>query len=50
MVSVKLFLPAVEKLASSSNATVRGDVLKFYAETYRWIRDAIRPTIEKLKK
>lgn len=50
MVSVKQFLPAVEKLASSSNASVRGDVLKFYAEVYRWIRDAIRPTIEKLKK
>lgn len=48
--SFKPFLGIIEKFASVSNPQVRSEALSFYKETYRWVRDLIKPSIEKLKK
>jgi cytoskeleton-associated protein 5 len=44
------FLPQFEKLATSTNAGVRSEVMNFFKEAFRWVRDAILPTVNKLKK
>lgn len=46
----KPFVNIMEKLAGASNPQLRGEALNFYKETYRWVRDLIKPYIEKLKK
>jgi cytoskeleton-associated protein 5 len=46
---IKPFLAPMEKLAGSTNPQVRAEVMNFFKEAYRWIRDAINPTVEKLK-
>ena len=46
----KPFLGAMEKFAGNSNPVVRGEALNFYKECYRWVRDLILPSVNKLKK
>lgn len=46
----KPFVPAIEKHAAASNPQVRGEALNFYKECYKWVRDLIKPAVEKLKK
>ena len=48
--SFKPFVPAIEKYAAASNPQVRGEALNFYKECYKWVRDLIKPAVEKLKK
>ncbi|CAG9332562.1 unnamed protein product [Blepharisma stoltei] len=48
--SHKPFIDIIEKFASVSNAQVRGEALNFYKETYRWVRELIKSSVEKLKK
>ena len=47
---VKMLLVPMEKLAASTNPAVRVEVMNFFKEAYRWLRDAIKPTIDRLKK
>ena len=47
---LKMFLTPMERLAASTNPAVRTEVMNFFKEAYRWIRDAIKPTIDRLKK
>jgi len=42
-------LPFMEKFADNSNPTVKNEVLDFYKELFKWIRNAIKPYISKLK-
>lgn len=46
----KPFVPAIEKHAAASNPQVRGEALNFYKECFKWVRDLIKPAVEKLKK
>lgn len=48
--SFKPFVSSIEKAASASNPSVRGEALAFYKECYRWVRELIKPYVEKLKK
>ena len=48
--SFKPFVGIMEKCAGVSNPQVRGEALAFYKESYRWVRDLIKPNVEKLKK
>ena len=50
LVPFKPFIGQIEKYASVSNATVRSEALNFYKECYRWVREAIQPQVDKLKK
>ena len=45
-----LFFNIRYKRESSKQSTVRAAVLSFYEECFRWIREAISPAIQKLKK
>lgn len=47
---LKMFLTPMERLAASTNPAVRTEVMNFFKEAYRWIREAIKPTIDRLKK
>ena len=46
----KPFLSSMEKFAGVSNPQVRGEALTFYKEVFKWVRDLIKPGVEKLKK
>ena len=48
-IEYRLLLPLVEKLTESTSPTLRNDALEVYKELYRWIREAIKPNISKLK-
>lgn len=47
---LKKLLNAIEDPISSKQSAVRAAALVFYEEWFRWIRDAISPAIQKLKK
>jgi len=47
---VKPFLPVVETLANSTNPQVRTEAMNFYKEAFKWLRDALKPVIQNLKK
>jgi cytoskeleton-associated protein 5 len=49
-VNFKTFVSAVEKHAAASNPQVRSEALNFYKESFRWVRELIKPAVEKLKK
>ena len=46
----KPFVGIMEKYAAVSNPQVRGEALGFYKEVFKWVRDLIKPSVEKLKK
>jgi cytoskeleton-associated protein 5 len=48
--ALKTFVPLMEALASSSNAGARADAANCFKEAYRWVRDAILPAVDRLKK
>ena len=50
LIPFKPFVGAMEKFAGNSNPVVRGEALNFYKECYRWVRDLILPSVNKLKK
>lgn len=50
LVPYKPFLPTIEKLAGNSNAGIRTEVMNFYKEAYRWVRELILNSVGKLKK
>ncbi len=39
----------VEKITESTSPSLRNDALEVYRELYRWVRDAIKPNLSKLK-
>lgn len=39
----------VEKLSESTSPQMRSEVLDFYKELYKWIKDAIKPYVSRLK-
>jgi hypothetical protein len=47
---IKSYLAPIMKLTESSNGGVRGEAMTFYKESIRWMGDALKPTIEKLRK
>jgi len=47
---LKPFLPNIEKLAGSTVSALRTEAMNFYKEAYRFMGDAIRPFLVKLKK
>jgi cytoskeleton-associated protein 5 len=47
---LKQWLPAVERLCSSPNPTVRSDSLRFLREAFRWLSDSLPPLLPHLKK
>ena len=49
-VKVKPFLSVAETLSSSSNPQMRGEVMNFYKESYKWLGEALKPLITNLKK
>lgn len=48
--SLKTFVPLMESLAGSSNAGVRAEASNCFKEAFRWVRDAIMPAVDRLKK
>jgi hypothetical protein len=49
-VKLKPFLPIAETQAGSTNAQIRGEVMNFYKECYKWLGEGLRPLISNLKK
>jgi hypothetical protein len=49
-VKIKVFLPIIETMASSSVPAVRSEAMTFYKECYKWLGDGLRPMITNLKK
>lgn len=47
---LKKLLNSAEEPISSKQSAVRAAALSFYEECFRWIREAISPAIQKLKK
>lgn len=47
---LKKLLSSIEDPISSKQSAVRSAALTFYEEWFRWIREAISPAIQKLKK
>jgi len=47
---LKPFLPNIEKLAGSTVSALRTEAMNFYKEAYKFMGDAIRPFLVKLKK
>jgi len=42
-------IPFMEKLADNTNPSVKNEVLDFYKELYKWIRDSVKGFVSKLK-
>ena len=48
-VDYRPLLSLVEKLTESSTPAIRNDALEVYKELYKWVREAIKPSLAKLK-
>jgi len=49
-VKVKPFLPFAETAASHTNPQMRAEIMNFYVQCYKWLGEALKPLIDKLKK
>lgn len=47
---LKPYYPEVEKLAASTQASARTEAMNFYKEAFKWLGEALRPFLLKLKK
>jgi cytoskeleton-associated protein 5 len=48
-IEYRSLITLVEKLSESTSPQMRSEVLDFYKELYKWIKDAIKPYVNRLK-
>jgi hypothetical protein len=49
VVDYRVLMPAMEKVAESSNTALRNESIEFYKELFKWIRNSIKNYMNKLK-